>query len=193
MKFRPMVFRPTSSIVLAVVVLAFCALMIVATAFQGSPEALLRSAGAIGLLSVLAVAVFWLPKLDVREDEIIVRNVFTTVRVPWEAIVSIESRWSLVFRTERGKVTAWASPPASQSVGVGFLIRGMTPRGPVQPSGDAASGKMGVTQTIQTHWDFRTDRDGIDPGAFRAHRSFNVLTIAVLAVLAVAALAGLLI
>ena len=189
---RHLVFRPTSSIMLAVMVLVFCAILVVGTVLQGNVEFVLRSFGLIALVGALAVAAFWLPKLEVTEDEIIVHNVFSTVRVPWEAILSIESRWSLAFRTERGKITAWASPPASQSVGVSFMIRGMAAPATARPAGPAA-GKVNVAQLIQTNWDQRTDVPDLDRGDARPHRTLNIATIAVLGVLAAAALAGLLV
>jgi hypothetical protein len=190
---RHMVFRPISSIVLAVMVLVFCAIMVVGTVLQGNTEFLLRSIGLIALVGAMSVAAFWLPKLEVTEDEILVRNVFSTVRMRWEAIVSIESRWSLAFRTERGKVTAWASPPANQSVGVGFLIRGMSPSTTARPASTPAAGKTSVTEVILATWDERTDRIDLDRGDARPHRTLNIGTIVVLGVLAAAALAGLLV
>ena len=190
---RRMVFRPTSSIVLAVLVLVFCAIMIVGTVLQGSTEFVLRSIGLIALVGASAVAALWLPKLEVTEDLIVVRNVFSTVRMPWEAIVSIETRWSLAFRTEHGKITAWASPPASQSVGVSFLIRGMASPATARPASDAEPGRMGVSEVIHRNWEDRTDRSDLDRGDARLHRTLNIGTIAVLAVLAAATLVGLLV
>ena len=165
---RHLVFRPTSSIMLAVMVLVFCAILVVGTVLQGNVEFVLRSFGLIALVGALAVAAFWLPKLEVTEDEII------------------------AFRTERGKITAWASPPASQSVGVSFMIRGMAAPATARPAGPAA-GKVNVAQLIQTNWDQRTDVPDLDRGDARPHRTLNIATIAVLGVLAAAALAGLLV
>lgn len=189
MIFRPMVYRPTSGRVLTIVVFVVCVLGLVATALQTDLGFFLRSIAPFAFLGTLIFSAFWMPKIELREAEIEVRNVFSTAIIPWSAIRSIQTRWSLVFLTDRGKVNAWASPPATPSVGVGFLIRGMAIPRNTAAGEDPAPGKESVTQIIRANWDRLSDQNLHDPvGAGTGpRRSVHWATIAILAALLVAA------
>jgi hypothetical protein len=194
MAFRPIVFRPNSGRVIAVLTVAACLVGLVGMFwFRGDPEYAIRSVGAVALLAAVSIAVFWMPKIDVREDEIEVRNVFTTAHVPWSAIRSIETRWSLVFVTDRGKVTAWASPSARRPMaGTDFFLRSMGTALPRTVGEPPPRPRDDVVETIHERWSEMADRDRLDtPGAGTGpRRSVHLVTIIVLGVLLLATVLG---
>ncbi len=91
------------------------------------------------LLVVLLVAVtFWLPRVEVSDGGIEVRNVWTTVQVPWPAFRGVEGGLSLEVRSTTGTVQAWAAPRSS-----GTAARLRRRRAEAEPTGTA--GAAGTT------------------------------------------------
>lgn len=78
----------------------------------------------VGIWVVLAVGLYlvmWRPRLDVRDDEVVVVNPFRTHVVPWSSIDAVEIRWVLTMITNSGSVPVWAVPrPSSATNVVGF-------------------------------------------------------------------------
>jgi hypothetical protein len=185
MAFRPMVFRPLSGRIIAVATAAICLIgLVVMFIVRGDPEYSTRTVGAVAFLAALSIAVFWMPKIDVREDAIEVRNVFSTARIPWGAIRSIETRWSLAFVTDRGKVTAWASPPPNRAIGADVFFRGFGALMPTGASGPAAPSRErdNVAEVIRDRWAELADREMLDPpnAGTGPDRTVHTVTILVL-------------
>ena len=120
MRFAPTVFRPAFGRVLSVMVVAHRRMpawsgFVVA----GDWPVSFATAGRSLLLAAVALALFWFPRLAVAEHEVTVRNVFSTVHVPWPAITLVDTKWALTLHTADGMVSVWASPApnryASQS------------------------------------------------------------------------------
>ncbi|WFR68366.1 PH domain-containing protein [Curtobacterium flaccumfaciens] len=63
---------------------------------------------AFGVL--LGWVALWRPQLTVDDDGIEVVNVFHTVRVPWAALVHVDTRFALTLVTPRRKIAVWAAP-----------------------------------------------------------------------------------
>jgi hypothetical protein len=61
-------------------------------------------------VAVTIWAVYWRPRIVVEDDGVLLVNVVRTIRVPWQAIRSIETRWTLTLVTDAGRFAAWASP-----------------------------------------------------------------------------------
>lgn len=79
---------------------------------DGAAEAL-RALPLAALLVVVVGALFWRPGVEVSDGEVVVRNVLSTVHVPWPTYRDVEYGWSLVVRTTDGDVTVFAAPRAS--------------------------------------------------------------------------------
>ncbi len=171
MRFQETTFRPLFGRVLAVVVGVLGVVAVVSTLVEGRLDFTLRTVGPVGLVVLLTFAAFWTPRVAVREDEIEVRNVFSTAHVPWGAIRRIDTKWSLALVTDRGTVSAWASPAPGRYATLG-MSRGdvdgasesaRAAAGTIRP-GDALNTDSGaVAHVIRTHWEQLRDDDLLDP------------------------------
>lgn len=79
---------------------------------DGAVQAL-RAVPPVALVVVLVWAVLGRPGVEVSDGEIVVRNVLSTVHVPWPTYRDVEYGWSLVVRTSDGPVQVAAAPRAS--------------------------------------------------------------------------------
>lgn len=199
MRFAPTSFRPAFGRVLSVVVVVIAAAGLVSFAAVGDWLGLVRYGWVLALLGVAALAVFWFPRLDVAEHEVTVRNVFSTVHVPWPAIERVDTKWALALHTAQGTVTVWASPAPNRyasaasnpaNARISRDQQGFAPR-----PGDLPETESGAAAyVIRQHWeDLRADGllgAGAEPGSVR--RDIHWGTIAVLGALLLASALGIL-
>jgi hypothetical protein len=64
-------------------------------------------------LAALAYLTWWLawyPAVVVGDTEVTLRNPLATIKVPWNALVTVDTRYALTLVTPRRKYTAWAAP-----------------------------------------------------------------------------------
>jgi hypothetical protein len=198
MRFAATSFRPTFGRVLSIVTAVIAALGLGGLVVAGDWSGLLRYGWGLLLLTAVAFALFWFPRLDVAEHEVTVVNVFVTQHVPWPAIQGVDTKYALTLRLPGGrKVTAWASPAPnrySAQVTANSETRlaardGMTSVRPGDllgtPSGAAAF-------VIRSHWEQLRDDGllelGVDASAIR--RDIHWPTIVVLGVLTLATAVG---
>jgi hypothetical protein len=198
MRFAPTSFRPAFGKVLSVVVVVIAVAGVVGFVATGDWGGLLHFGWGLGLLAVAAVALFWLPSLDVAEHEITVRNVFSTVHVPWPAIQRIDTKYALTLYTPLGKVTAWASPAPNRYAGqvsasADARLPGAGLGGSIRPGDLLSTASGAAAYVIRSHWeqlrdDGHLDNPVIEQGAF--HRDIHWVTIYLLGALAVATALG---
>lgn len=62
------------------------------------------------LVAVFAFAALWAPRVEVDDDKATLVNVLRTIEVPWEALVNVDTRFSLKLITPNGSYSAWAAP-----------------------------------------------------------------------------------
>ncbi|MCY7413294.1 MAG: PH domain-containing protein, partial [Salinibacterium sp.] len=91
MRFAPTTFRPVFGRVLSVIVAVVAAIGIVGLVVTGDVATALGSSWGLVLMAAIAFALFWFPSVRVAEDKITVRNVFSTVHVPWSAIQNVDT------------------------------------------------------------------------------------------------------
>lgn len=111
---RPLIFRPSSGVIVTVLV------WVVAAVIIGSLVAVGSGPGAeLWPIAPVAVAVAWLtwvllwwPRVRLAGEGIEVRNPFRTTRIPWTDLDEVDARGTLVLSTPAGPVKAWAAPPA---------------------------------------------------------------------------------
>jgi len=198
MRFAPTTFRPAFGRVLSVIVAAIAAAGLVGFVATGDVSGLLHFGWALALLAVAAVVLFWLPSLSVAEHEVTVKNVFSTVHVPWPAILRIDTKYALTLYTPRGKITAWASPAPNRYAGqvsssVETRLPGAGLGGSIRPGDLLGTASGAAAYVIRSHWDQLRD-DGhldnpvIEEGAFR--RDIHWKTIILLGALAIASVLG---
>ncbi len=163
----------------------------------GDVAALTRYAWPLLLLAAVALALFWFPSLDIQEHEITVRNVFSTIHVPWPAIQRIDTKYALTLYTSEGTVTVWASPApnryASQMADTKDARLAARAAGTNPRPGDLPTTVSGAAAfVIRSHWDDLREagllENGVEPGSLR--RSIHWPTIAVLGGLVVASVLG---
>lgn len=110
MRYARTVFRPRTGMIMGAMAAAICAVALVGLAIELPVAEWARLAPAIALVGALGIALFWLPSLTVAPDGITVRNVFATHEVPWSAVRTVDTRYSLVIETADGRISAWAAP-----------------------------------------------------------------------------------
>lgn len=185
--------------VLSVVTAAIAGLGLVGVIVSGDMTSLVRYGWIMLLIGALAFALFWFPRVDVAEHEVTVRNVFSTIHVPWPAIQNVDTKYALTLYTSEGKVTAWASPAPNRYAAQGGTAKdarlaadasGASPR-----PGDLPGTQSGaVAYVIRRHWQDLQEQGllaaGAEPGSVR--REIHWVTAAVLGALTVASILGIL-
>ncbi len=198
MRFAPTTFRPAFGRGLSIVIAAIALAGLVGLVVGAEWLALVRYGWAFLLVGFVGFALFWMPRLDITEQEVTVRNVFTTEHVPWHSIERIDTKYALTLYTDARKITVWASPaPTRYAAQVGATgdarlaasVAGTNPR-----PGDLLDTQSGAAAfVIRRHLDdLREDNLLIVTGADAAivRRDIHWSTIAGLAALTLATLLG---
>jgi len=199
MRFAPTTFRPTFGRVLSVIVAIVAAIGILGFVVAGDVVTVLRSSWGLVLMAAIAFALFWFPSVRVAVDTITVRNVFSTVHIPWAAIQNVDTKYALTITTSSGKVTAWASPaPNRYAAQVGNTTDARlaaSATGHAVRPGDLLSTASGApAYLIRRHWE-ELREDGVIEARgndIAVTRDIHRATIAVLGALTVATALGVL-
>ena len=198
MRFAPVSFRPTFGRVLSVLTAIIAGLGLLGFVVGGDWLGLVRHGWGLLLLAAVGFALFWFPRLDVQEHAITVRNVFSTVTVPWTAIQRIDTKYALTLYTSEGKVTVWASPApnryASQvSSTTDTRIADQDSGGSIRPGDLIHTASGAAAFVIRRHWqqlrdDGCLDNPVVDQGSMK--KQLHTVTIVVLGALTVATVIG---
>lgn len=197
-RFAPTTFRPAFGRVLSIVMVAIAIAGLAGFVATGDWYGLLHFGWILALVGVAALALFWFPSLSVAENEVTVRNVFSTTHVPWPAIQRIDTKYALTLYTARGKVSAWASPAPNRYAGqlsatADTRLAARDQGGSIRP-GDLLSTPSGAAAfVIRSHWeqlrdDGHLDNPVIEEGTFR--RDYHWVTIYLLGGLVLATAFG---
>lgn len=195
---QPIVFRSTSSRVLAAIIVGGALVALVAVVITDG------IAGAVSVLPLLALiggfgwAAYWRPAVTVDDSGVTVIGVIVTTEVPWSSIRTVDTRWALSMRTTGGIVTAWAAPAPGRH-GLYRVTRGENQNlsadaylaGTIRP-GDAMTSDSGqAAEIVRRSWErWRDTHAELPDGAEPVRRRWHMATIAVTVVLvALAALA----
>jgi hypothetical protein len=182
---------------LAIALWTIVALLFVTTALNDATwqdRVLALVPTAFGVL--LGWVALWRPRLTVDDDGIEVVNVFHTVRVPWAALVHVDTRFALTLITPNRRVAVWAAPAPGRA-GVALARRENQRHGRVVPdaedgnrrAGDLLSTASGdAAYLIRQRWHELRERDAIELGTADSARvpvSLHWLSIVLLAATAV--------
>lgn len=104
-------FRPRTGTILAFVLyaLAGAGLIVVLTSGLKLQDVLLT----LPLLAFVGYCGYWLfgfPEVIVDDDGVTLVNPSATVRVPWVALIAVDTKFALALVTVKRKYTAWAAP-----------------------------------------------------------------------------------
>jgi hypothetical protein len=174
----------------------------------GGLASVVATEGAGGLLAgwpLVGVAylgwwLFWYPAVVLAEDAVTLRNPSATVRVPWAALIDVDTKYALKLVTPTGAFTAWAAPaPGVWGTHAGkpehvtnLPSTSYGPGGSIRP-GDLKNTDSGyAAYLVRSRW-----QDLVESGALdvdrpeRARRSWNLPHLAVAVVLLAAGAASL--
>ena len=90
--------------------LGIAASAVILLSMLGDPQRLLQLGPTLLTISYLAYVVLWRPFVEVSGAQIIFRNVFQVIKVPWPAISEVSTQWSLTLICGDRKFSAWALP-----------------------------------------------------------------------------------
>ena len=188
--------RSRSGKVIAVLTFAFSATGVVALSTEPLPL-LLTKIWIYIWFGYCAWLVFWNPSVKVSEPDVVVDNIFRTIRLNWSAIRRIDTKYSLSLETERGVFRAWAAPAPSRYAG--FMANkseaehlpesSFVGQGLVRP-GDLTSSDSGVAAyIIRQNWERLRDLNQLDKKA-AIESNLVISRIIIFVVLSVAAVVG---
>ncbi|UZN04380.1 hypothetical protein [Cellulomonas sp. S1-8] len=154
---------------------------LVAVTVQDGPGEALRALPLVCLVVVVVGALFWVPGVEVSDGEVVVRNVLSTVRIPWPTYREVEYGWSLVVRTADGDVTAFAAPRASSTARMLRAGRSDDPDAPttVPPDGPVVRSLRATAESVGAAIEARHDalvRAGHLDGAERVRVELGLTT-----------------
>ncbi|WP_150308290.1 PH domain-containing protein [Planctomonas psychrotolerans] len=181
--------RPSFGRILTILVALISAAALGSLFFAGGADAL-RVAAFPLLLAYAAWLTLWQPHVRIAHDGVTLRNVFTSVRVPWAAIQRIDTQWALTLFTADGKHVAWAAPAPGRHAASRFgpndvrnlpasAYEGSTVRPgdlPRSDSGDAAT-------IIRTRWEALQHSGGSATDSTHVETRVHAADVAVLAAL----------
>jgi len=148
--------------------------------------------------ALLGWVALWRPRLVVEDDGIEVVNVFHTVRVPWAALVHVDTRFALTLVTPNRRVSVWAAPAPGRA-GVALARRQNQRHGRVVPDAEDGNRRAGDLLTtasgdaaylIRQRWDDLREREAIELGTADSVRVPITLHWASIVLLAATAVGG---
>ncbi|NKX53736.1 PH domain-containing protein [Arthrobacter mobilis] len=125
------------------------------------------------VLAYLAWWLAWYPAVVVGEMEVTLRNPLATITVPWEALVTVDTRYALTLVTVRRKYSAWAAPApgifgvhrarAEHAAGLPETTYG--PAGSIRPGDLSNSDSGAAAYLVRKRWSELLDGGTVDAGA----------------------------
>ena len=103
------VFRSRFNRILAVVVWVLAVFVAVAT-IVGSPGDALQALLPALFIAVLAWIALWRPYLVVADEGVTMVNVLRSHRIPWPALINVDTKFALTLFTPGHRYAAWAAP-----------------------------------------------------------------------------------
>ena len=164
------VFRPTTGIA-ACVLWGLLAVFWLASAAGFGWSTLLAQLPAVALISTVVYAVCGRPRVIVKPEEVLLRNVVRDTTIPYTAISEIDTRYTLTITTVDGRRhQAWAAP-AGGRFGAARVTdeerKSLSLSGPVEEipaSAGLRSDAGAAAVAIRRRWQAITERGDAGPG-----------------------------
>ena len=154
----------------------------------------------IALVALLAWAGLWRPSVRVGEDAVTIVNTFSTVTVPWAALIQVETRYALTLVTPNGRYSATAAP-APGRLATALSRRDLSRAGSrVAADGSIRPGDLPNTDSgaaailVRERWERLVAEERVELGvadSVRPERRWHWAVIAIAAVLLAGAIAAL--
>jgi hypothetical protein len=132
----------------------------VVVAYEG-PSTLLTVWPWLGIVGLLAWALYWRPAVFVTDAGVRLVNPLRTIDVPWPALEAIETKWALTLVTAWGRYRAWAAPAPGRSamrqhlrqhVSQDRRIPGLPANSSARPSDLPHTDSGAAAMAINEHW-----------------------------------------
>lgn len=122
--------------------------------------------------AVLAWVTLWRPLFVVAADGLTVVNVLSTIRIPWEALINVDTKYALTLYTPGHKYSVWSLPAPGTSKTLRATrseTRGRIGRPSVEDSvrrpGDLLSTPSGAAaEVVRRHWTRLRDSGALEAG-----------------------------
>ena len=157
-----------------------------------------------GLFALLAWAALWRPRLVVSDEELELVNVTRTVRIPWAALINVDTKYALTLYTPGHRFPVWAAPAPGTASTLRATRRETTGRigrpsveNSVRRPGDLLSTESGAAaEVVRRRWTTLQNAGAIEAG--QADQTpvtvrWHLLTLAALTALLAGTIAALLV
>lgn len=193
----PLVYRPTFVRGLSLLTWALLAVAAAATVLR-SPAGGLQRLPVLALVAAAVYVLFWRPSVEVDDEAVTLRNLVRDVRVPWQRLDAVDTRYALTLESGGHRYAAWAAPApghsqalrqsrkdalALQSLGTS-LQHGL--RASAVPNSDSG----GAALMVRSRWERALSQAGGGAGTGRGEDEVRVRLAAPPAVVVLVALLG---
>lgn len=185
------VFKPRTSVWFTGIAVLVAVGGLASVAATSGPAGLLAGWPLIGI-AYLGWWLFWYPAVELADDAVTLRNPLATIRVPWVALIDVDTKYALKLVTPAGSFTAWAAPaPGVWGTHAGkpehvtnLPSTSYGPQQSVRP-GDLKNTDSGfAAYLVRSRWQDLVESGGVDVDSpARAHRTWNRPHITVMALL----------
>ena len=159
-----------------------------------------KYAAAVPLLALAALTYvgLWRPSLTVSDDQLLVRNVLHTCAIPWNALVHVDTKYSLTLHVPGRAINVFAAPAPGTVTAARLARRSKRAGQPLDAPrpGDLVGADSGdAAALVRERWAALQRQHRIEAGVADStlvSRRWNVDTVAVLVCGAVASAAALL-
>ncbi|TKV29613.1 PH domain-containing protein [Arthrobacter sp. NamB2] len=193
------VFKPRTSVWFTGIAVVVALAGLVSILATEGPSGLLAG-WPLASIGYLGWWLFWYPAVVLSDAAVTLRNPLATIRVPWAALIDVDTRYALKLVTPTGSFTAWAAPaPGVWGTHAGkpehvtnLPSTSYGPGGSIRP-GDLKNTDSGLAAyLVRSRWQELVESGAIDVDSpDRARRAWNWPHIAVAVLLASAAAASL--
>ncbi|MEC5197922.1 hypothetical protein RCH21_000130 [Arthrobacter sp. PL16] len=103
------VFKPRTSIWFTGIAVLIAVGGLVSVLVTDGTAGLSAAAPLVGV-AYLGWWLFWYPAVIFADEAVTLRNPLATIRVPWAALIDVDTKYALKLVTPSGAYTAWAAP-----------------------------------------------------------------------------------
>lgn len=153
--------------IIAIVLWGFCLLAVSTTATaEGGPVWVYPVSA---LTSYFAWIALWRPGIEVGDDGVLIRNVTHTVRIPWGALIHVDTRHALTLHTPGKRFAVWSAPAPGMLTAAAVSRRESNRErraagGELRPGDLLGTDSGDAAMLVREEWQRRLDREEITVG-----------------------------
>ncbi len=116
-----MVFRSSFGKFITVLTIAVLSFALILTYLQLGLNAAISSIAPAALIGYSVYLLFWVPRVEVLDQSVLIHNVLRTIEVPFSQIERIDTKWSFTLFTKAGKFSAFGAPAPGRHASLGAV------------------------------------------------------------------------